>query len=621
MKKSNFLCYLTAAIMLLCSCSNELTTFTDLEQSLNSSTRLKVAPTGTISVSPVNMQTIKGWGVKVDQLTKPIPRQAELVDLGITIARLYMDHNHCNEDGSVNTTNMDLLCNDINILNQHTLPYILCSWSPNYKMKDIEGPTGEGQLRYDKESAFVDYWLNVCKYIHSKSLPLPTAIVIQNEPTLGRSVYDGMGFQDQEIGDFSQYYRVIKSVRQHLDSAGYNAVKLLGPEEGYASGEIWGNGLRYLGGNGFTAFNDAELRNAIWGVSGHSYYWETDTIGIRQWSNSCELWGKDKWMTEFCDAANKDPNASLFTYAIESARRFCSDMVYVRTNYWFWWAASQGPWREVLIDYTNYMKLPTYYLFQRIWKNVPVGSVVRRVTSNNPSLVTTDNVNMDGAAFVTPQNKTVLVLVNFTSSTMTESIDGLTGNIAHIYQSTATQNMEFIDSLNVSQGYISSITLPAKSISVIVTSTLPGINVLSNAGFENDAAQQVITDWNTWPGPNGTDANADYTEPVGHTGTYHLTHWKASAYEVSTSQTVSGLINGTYVLTAWIRGGGNQTLQMSAQKTGVINRNYTVPVTSSWTQYTIDNIDITSGQCKIDFWDRASANGWVHIDDIVLKKK
>jgi arabinogalactan endo-1,4-beta-galactosidase len=60
---------------------------------------------------------------------------------------------------------------------------------------------------------------------------------------------------------------------------------------------------------------------------------------------------------------------------------------------------------------------------------------------------------------------------------------------------------------------------------------------------------------------------------------------------------------------------------MAAEMIGGSNATLTIPVSGTWSQYTIDNINITSGQCKVDFWDRASANGWVHIDDVVLQKK
>lgn len=623
MKKIFLSCLFSTIIgsLLLFSCTDEVLQTTE-NVGIENSNPQKVAPATGLTISPTNLQTIKGWGVTVDQLYRPGAVQAELADLGITIGRIALDHTHCNPDGSVRVPAMDSVCYFISKLTEYNKQYILCSWSPNYSMKTNEATSGDGLLKYDKENQFVDYWLNICNYINSKGLPLPTAMVIQNEPTHGSSNYDGMGFQGQDSADFSQYYRVIKSVRQHLDSAGYTSVKLLGPEEGYCSGKKWANGLRYLGGNGFPAFNDSELRYAIDGVSAHSYYWGTPISGIADWRDACELWGKDKWMTEFCAVETKASDTDIYAFAIEASRRFCSDMVYVRDNYWFWWAASKGPWKEALIDYTNLTKLPVYYILQKIWNNIPIGSVARRVISTNPSISTIDSVNMDAAAFVTPENKTVVVVVNFTNNDITESLGGLTGDFAKVYTSTVSMNMLQTDSMSISETTINSLYLPAKSVSVIVTETKSGVNLLYNPGFEiQGSTPQILEGWITWAGTNGTDANADYREETGNTGTYHLTHWKATAYEVGTSQTVTGLQNGSYKLSARIRGDGTQTLKMIAQKIGGNSRIQTIPVTSTWTQFTIDNIIITSGECKVDFWNSSPANGWVHIDDVELVKK
>ncbi|MDD3079259.1 MAG: hypothetical protein PHH37_09180 [Paludibacter sp.] len=448
-----------------------------------------------IIVSQTNLQTIKGWGVTVNALTNSTAKQAELIDLGITIARIYMDHTESNADGTVVTSAMDGICNQIDIVNRYNLSYILSSWCPNYSMKDNNVMSGAGKLRTDKEGVFTDYWVNVCAYIQSKGLPLPTAISIQNEPTNGTSTYDGMGFQGQDTYNYTQYYRVIKSLRSKLDITGYTSVYLLGPEEGsYCTGKTWGNALAFLGGVGFPAFNDATLKNAIWGCSAHSYNWGGEITDIASWRDGCEKWGKDKWMTEFSDVETVNKSAPTYTFAIESTRRFCSDMAFVRNNYWLWWSASQGTYPEVLLDGTYYWKLPIYYILQKIWKNVPVGSFARKVTSTNSGLVTTDAINMDAVAFVTPENKTVVVLVNFTAKSISQSVDGLTGNKADIYQSTSTQNMLLTDSPTISSGVISSVTLPALSVTVIVTNNVSEVesifnkvkNQLSVSVYENE---------------------------------------------------------------------------------------------------------------------------------------
>lgn len=443
-------------ITLISSCSNKQA---DKIQPVNS--------TYSATVSGTDLQIVKGWGVNVDNLNNSTAQKAELVDLGITIARIAIDHTECNADGSVTSSVMEKICNDISIIKSYGLSYIICSWSPNYAMKDNNGVSGAGKLLPSAETIFEDYWVNICNYIKNKGLALPTAISIQNEPTNGVSSYDGMGFQGQDSRDYSQYYRVVKAVRSKLDAAGFSDVKLLGPEEGsYCSGKNWGNALSFMGGVGFPALNnDATLKDAIWGCSAHSYYWGGTTADIAVWRDGCEAAGKDKWQTEFSDV--ETTKSTTWDYAIESTRRFCSDMAFVRNNYWMWWAASQGPYKEALLDGTYFFPLPAYYIFQKIWKNVPVGSAARSVSSTDASLVTSVAVSMDAVAFVNG-NTTVVVLVNFTTLSRSTSVDGLTGITASIYQSSATQDMLLTGSSAVSSGKISSVTLPGKSVTVIV---------------------------------------------------------------------------------------------------------------------------------------------------------
>ncbi|MGI4833556.1 MAG: glycoside hydrolase family 53 protein [Janthinobacterium lividum] len=69
-----------------------------------------------------------------------------------------------------------------------------------------------------------------------------------------------------------------------------------------------------------------------------------------------------------------------------------------------------------------------------------------------------------------------------------------------------------------------------------------------NPGFEYSAATQNPLGWTT---TSTADANADYTETGGHSSQFRLTHYKATAYQVTTAQTLTNLANGTYTLRAW----------------------------------------------------------------------
>ncbi|BDI30964.1 hypothetical protein CCAX7_30150 [Capsulimonas corticalis] len=153
------------------------------------------------------------------------------------------------------------------------------------------------------------------------------------------------------------------------------------------------------------------------------------------------------------------------------------------------------------------------------------------------------------------------------------------------------------------------------------TSGLPGgmalgLNTrLVNANFDNDNPTQTPSGWST----NGPTFDADYTESYGgaRRGALHLTHWKTSAYELYTYQTVGSLPNGSYTLRAWVKGSGGQTAAyMEAKDFGNPTLRANIGALSSWTQITIPNIVVTNGQCTVGFYSKAGANQWIMADEV-----
>ena len=424
------------------------------------------------TVSGTNLQTVKGWGCHAyDKPVSATVTQAFCVDLGMTVDRIYLGSDVGSDDqGNINSAVFDPICSAIGSFNSHGIKYILCSWSPNPGMKTPAINT-TADLRTDHEGQFANYFVNLCRYLQNKGLPLPIAISVQNEPTTTAD-YDNMHFVNENNFDYSQYYRVIKDLRAKLDTNGFSSVKLLGPEDGsYDTGNNWGCSLAFLGGNGFSALNDSALNNAIWGVSSHSYNWGGGVGYLQQWAGSAEQWGKDKWMTEYSYIENGETNTVPIDVAVWGTRRLISDMVCVRNNYWLWWDGySPGiPVNEVLMADDGVTKYPMFYVLSRIFKSAPVGSVVRRVTSTDPNMVTNDDIWMDGMAFVSGGSTTV-VLVNFSGTDRTTSVNGLTGTSAQVYQTAYSQNDVLIGSPSVTNGTISSVKMAAWSVTVIKTS-------------------------------------------------------------------------------------------------------------------------------------------------------
>ena len=103
--------------------------------------------------------------------------------------------------------------------------------------------------------------------------------------------------------------------------------------------------------------------------------------------------------------------------------------------------------------------------------------------------------------------------------------------------------------------------LPCSELATPTATPPPSSNIpLTNPGFEANGATQSPTGWSTW-GATAADYNTDFTESFGgsHGGTYHLTQYGETPYEVFTYQLKTGLANGSYTLRAWVRSTGGQT--------------------------------------------------------------
>jgi hypothetical protein len=106
------------------------------------------------------------------------------------------------------------------------------------------------------------------------------------------------------------------------------------------------------------------------------------------------------------------------------------------------------------------------------------------------------------------------------------------------------------------------------------------------------------------------------------TGDYKGVVTGKGPYTVMTYQILTGLPSGTYTLKGWFRStGGLQTASMSIKNYATSSSYNEVQFTnamSTWTQRTINNINITSGQCEIGINATGGANQTLEYDDIEL---
>jgi len=147
-------------------------------------------------------------------------------------------------------------------------------------------------------------------------------------------------------------------------------------------------------------------------------------------------------------------------------------------------------------------------------------------------------------------------------------------------------------------------------------------NLVTNASFEELTGSQP-NDWFVWT-PDGT-ASASYTQPGGHSGTYCLVQYMAASYNVFTYQNITGIANGTYILTAWVKSSGAQdTAQMVAKAFGGTDLSCDIQAAGDWTKITIPNIVVTNNQCQIGFYsiDTYPTGGkYILVDDVSFSKQ
>ncbi|MFF7331303.1 glycosyl hydrolase 53 family protein [Streptomyces sp. NPDC008150] len=140
-------------------------------------------------------------------------------------------------------------------------------------------------------------------------------------------------------------------------------------------------------------------------------------------------------------------------------------------------------------------------------------------------------------------------------------------------------------------------------------------STLTNSGFESDSSGAATpTGWSE----SGNTA-ASYTESGGHSGSYRLTHYAASAYKVETYQSLTGLTNGAYRLTAWVRsGGGQNSAYLALRNCGGAEQRTDLPVSAAGWIHLVVPVNVTTGRCTVGVVSDANAGNWINVDDLTF---
>jgi hypothetical protein len=301
---------------------------------------------------------------------------------------------------------------------------------------------------------------------------------------------------------------------------------------------------------------------------------------------------------------------------------------------WFWWwlgggEGSQEGEKLVLLKYPShggytwdsYRLTKKYHAMKALSNTFLPGAIGRATSSDTTDVSVAGAKNSDGRYAVMVSNKgdsnrsSVVVKIDELASSGNRSFRRIVVGPNTDYSTTTVtfRNGQYTDNV------------PANTVITYLQSTAGGstvTNYLTNADFEYDRAwvNQEIRDWMEW---NHVDRS--YTEEYGgsQSGTHHLTHYNSSAFYVYTYQQ-KNIPNGRYSLRAWVKGSGqlNYTSLVAKYYGGADSyRDVKSLINSStYTQVSIDNINVTSGRIEVGFLTESSSGAWVYFDNAQLVK-
>lgn len=139
-------------------------------------------------------------------------------------------------------------------------------------------------------------------------------------------------------------------------------------------------------------------------------------------------------------------------------------------------------------------------------------------------------------------------------------------------------------------------------------------NAAPNGGFESD-----MSGWSR----SDTAAATAWSSTVNpRSGAKAFNWWHDAAFDLTVSQTLSGLPDGKYALTGYSQGGGGEAISRLFAETGGVKQ--TADFHNSgylhWIETSIPAISVTSGSITIGFEISGAAGQWGSLDDITLMR-
>ncbi|GGF90283.1 hypothetical protein GCM10010912_39290 [Paenibacillus albidus] len=198
------------------------------------------------------------------------------------------------------------------------------------------------------------------------------------------------------------------------------------------------------------------------------------------------------------------------------------------------------------------------------------------------------------SALINPMNATYKGVAFTSSKPEVVKVDPYNGTISGISTGAAT---------------VSAVTYDGGFTASTEVTVVPSTSLIQNPGFEDGLNSWTISG----------DASAVSTDIDVHSGTLALHYYSANPAEFTASQTITGLENGTYSLSAWVSGGGGE--EVSEIFAGSATQSFTNTGWRQWSKPTLDNIEVTDGKLTVGAHFKLSGEQWGNIDDFELIKK
>ncbi|MEK5236502.1 glycosyl hydrolase 53 family protein [Paenibacillus sp. FSL L8-0470] len=347
----------------------------------------------------------------------------------------------------------------------------------------------------------------------------------------------------------------------------------------------------------FAGLVDAGLKDSDYDIIGLSYYpASVFTSSINELSenmNKLEAkYGKEVMIVEVGGDVSKDVD-SVYNMLVAVQNKLHSVPNHMGTGIFYWEPTG------IMFDYPlsawNIDGTPTFAMDAFIdgageINPNPVVSVALDKHTANIEVGGTDKLS----AIIDPTNATYKGVTFTSSKPEVVKVDRYSGTISGISTGTATVSVVTYDG-----GFTAS-----SEVTVV-----PSTSLIQNPGFEDG-----LNSWSI-----SGDESAVSTDIDVHSGTLALHYYSATPAEFRASQTITGLENGSYSLSAWVSGGGGE--EVSEIFAGSKAQSFTNTGWKQWSKPTLDNIEVTDGTLTVGAHYKLSGGQWGNNDDFELIKK